>query len=465
MELFDSIGLSDAFLSDANLVKGFIFNFHGKTNRPTLDFSTLDSPHPYILVCSQKNTERKLRDHLRNSFGFEPEWGTQLSHLSQEATEDKELLTATLKHTDGSEETLHPLYVVGCDGTHSTVRTSVGIENDKSKYEGMLMQLMDVNVNNFDGADDWIHYHMSKESFFLLCKLPEGGHRIVISKMREDIDPSLAPQELFQQLIDGHMQNTKLDEPQWATKWQIWKRLAEKYSAGNVFLAGDAAHVHSPSGGQGMNVGIQDAFNLGWKLAAVIKGLARRDVLATYEKERKPIAAQVIDGTDAMHNIIMGHGKGMQDRLKLTQAPGWHDAAVSRISGLSYHYRDASTTPISSLKTYNIRAGDRAPLTRMACDEKLAELLRFPYLRVLVICGNCEHADVLNACARFQAAFPNLVRAQSVEKEDKDLVRGFDSVEGDNVFVLRPDGYIYMRCALEDVEAMMDYMKRSFHAL
>ena len=111
-----------------------------------------------------------------------------------------------------------------------------GLDFKGENYEGMVMQMMDVHYQGFEGADDWIHYYMSKDSFLLLTKLPNGRHRVLISDRGEAADPNLTPRQAFQRLIDGHVSGTELAEPDWATKWELWRRITDNYSTGNCFL-------------------------------------------------------------------------------------------------------------------------------------------------------------------------------------------------------------------------------------
>src|SRR5690606_10435993 len=146
------------------------------------------------------------------------------------------------------------------------------------------------------------------------------------------------PREAFQKGLDYFETGAAIRAMDWSSSWVIRKIVGDVYRKGNVILCGDATHVHSPAGGQGMNACMQDAFNLGWKLAHVIRGYAQAGVLDTYATERRPIAEQVTDGANRMHQILFKGEIAIADRYKLTQNPEWHDEAIYLISGLSHNY-------------------------------------------------------------------------------------------------------------------------------
>lgn len=457
IEMFDQIGLADAFLQDGILNEGFIFNFKGKDIKPTLDFKKLDSTHSYIVIQSQNNTEKLFRDHLYKKHGLAPEWSTELVDLK---TGNREKPSVTIKHLlDGTEEVLEPEWVIGCDGAHSFVRQVNDLDFTGSSYEGMVLQMMDVDINGFSGSENLVHYYISKESFLLLAKLPGQGHRVLISMMGEG-DPALSKREEFQQLVDGHVPGVTLGEPTWTTKWTIHKRLAERYRNRRVFLAGDAVHIHSPTGGQGMNVGLQDVYNLAWKLALVIQGKAKEALLDTYEVERMPIGEQVIVGTDAMHNVIMAHGKGMQDRLEITQRPGWHDEAVNRISGLSYHYRGCASLPEKLELPGELQAGDRAPDVSMPGGGRLFDLLKHTGMTMLLVAKEAvSSGDVEKAREEIESKFGDVIKMCVVEAEDGPFVQRYGCGGDDFACLIRPDGYISLRCKLGDAGEAASYLE------
>lgn len=476
MEMFEHMGLAHRFLQDGLKSRGFLFNFKGRDTQPSLDFTGLDSDYPYILVYNQNDTEQRLREHLDAAYAFQPEWGVELTTF----TETENGFSASLQKSTGEEQVISPRWIVGCDGIHSLVRKTAGLDFTGENYEGMVMQMMDVHYHGFEGSDDWLHYYMSKDSFLLVTKLPNGRHRVLISDMGEADDPNLTPRQAFQHLIDGHISGTELTEPDWATKWELWRRITDSYSKGNVFLAGDAAHVHSPSGGQGMNVGMQDAFNLGWKLAMVQRGYARKKLLDTYTPERKPIGAQVISGTHAMHDIIMAHGHGMDDRLQLTQREGWHSETVNLISGLSYNYRDAIDVPEGLEPLPGPACGDRVKNVTLLGNLRLFDLIRTGRLSLFVVekAGATDdqaltlhrrvseqYAHVIRGMIMSNRRFEGLRNAELVTDDKGEFAEYYGKTTSGQLLLIRPDGYIAFRSHFDEADRFFDYLNMWFNPL
>ncbi len=467
LEMFEQMGISEKFLKDGIRSRGFVFNFKGKDVRPTLDFTALDSPFPYILVYNQNQTESRLREHLDCAYGVRPEWSTELSGLS--VADDG--CRAELRCKDGRKEVIEPNWVVGCDGVHSFVRSAAGLDFSGANYQGMVMQMMDVAYEGFPGDDDWIHYYMSKDNFLLVTKLPSGDHRVLISDMGEADDPNLNVRDAFQRLVEGHVQGSSLAAPRWATKWEIWRRIASDYRADRIFLAGDAAHVHSPSGGQGMNAGMQDAYNLGWKLALVVQGLAKAELLDSYAPERKPVGEQVIANTDAMHDIIMAHGHGMEDRLALIRAEGWHERTVGGISGLTYNYKDMVQAPVEGAALDGPPPGARAPDAELADGLRLFDLLRHPRLTLVIA---SEHEDELAAELSSVVAkrYGAIIKPITVSAAPPPAGRHDAKILGANgtfaerygrnkaghFHLVRPDGYIAYHGLLRERHRFVQYL-------
>lgn len=475
MEMLEHMGIAHVFLDGGIKSRGFYFNFKGKDSHPTIDFTGLSTRYPYVLIYNQNETEAKLREHLESTYDIRPEWSTRLSALNAENGG----FGVTLAHSD-REETIRTDWVVGCDGIHSFVRKAMDLEFKGENYEGMLMQMMDVRYHDFDGPDDWIHYYMAKNNFLLITKLPGENHRVLISNMGEAGGTEMTLRDTFQGLIDGHFEGSRLDEPKWVTQWTIWKRLATDYRAGNAFLAGDAAHVHSPSGGQGMNVGMQDAFNLGWKLAMVIKGEAKPELLDTYGLERRPVGEQAIAGTDAMHDIIMAHGQGMKDRLELTQTDGWRQKTVNRISGLSYTYRDVVDVPDDLSPPDGLTPGDRAPDVQLTRRLRVFDLFRHPRLTALLIPTAGDTSDrhcCQHLLTELQARFPKTVKAFVIsDREIPDLEKGhcieaesgafeevYGSSEVSHLYLVRPDGYVAFHGGLGERDLAFAHLERWFN--
>src|SRR5512139_3129527 len=323
--------LIDRYMARGLPSKGYVLHFVDDAGRrsevrPGLDFTTLDCRYPRLYVHGQHETEGVLRDFLQSEYGQATQWGSELvdvAHIEGGAR-------ATVQHADGSTEVIDARYIVGCDGGNSRVRRALRLLQDESDYKGSVMQNLDAFLLDFPDTDEYVHYCTGRGHFVMIVKLPGGYYRLLLSDRGEAAAPDVTPEQGFMRVIDQHFDGVRLGEVVWHSKWESRVRLSHTYRDRNVFLAGDSAHVHSTSGGQGMNCCLQDAWNLGWKLALVLQGRARESLLDTYESERKPIAAQVIWAASALHEIFMGHGKSIAERTTRISDPQFLDAVVGR---------------------------------------------------------------------------------------------------------------------------------------
>src|SRR5262245_41808144 len=372
--------LAARFLERGIHNKGYVLHFVDAAGRrsevrPGIDFRALDSRYPYILIHRQDETERYLREYTREHFGCATEWGTECSAV----TPDADGVTAMLVRTrDGAEETVRCRYLIACDGPGSRVRRLLGLEQQESNYAGTMLQNLDAFLHGFPDVDDYVHYCAGTDHFIMIVKLPGGFYRMLLSDRGEAAGTGVTPEQGFMRLVARHFDGVTLGDVVWHSRWQSAVRLAQTYRRGNVFLAGDSAHVHSTTGGQGMNCCMQDAYNLGWKLALVVEGIARPQLLDSYEAERRPIAEQVIWAASSLHEIFMGHGKDIAERASKIRDPEFLDAVVGRCSGISYTYRDYLPKVAGLADCEGPLPGDRAPDVDLGRGHALFDFTRHP---------------------------------------------------------------------------------------
>ncbi|HEY8519518.1 MAG TPA: FAD-dependent monooxygenase [Gammaproteobacteria bacterium] len=439
--------------------KGYVLHFvdgNGRRSevRPGLDFTTIDCRYPYFLVHGQNDTENNIRDYMREELGREIEWNTQCVAVRQDA----DGVTATLLHGDGEEEQVRCRYLVACDGLNSRVRRELGLSQQASEYAGTYLQNLDGYLHGFPDVDDYVHYCAGTDHFIMVVKLPRGFYRLLLSDRGEAADPNVRPEDAFMRLVHKHFDGVKLGEVVWHSKWQSYVRLADQYRAGNVFLAGDSAHVHSTTGGQGMNCCLQDGYNLGWKLALVVQGHAGAELLDTYEAERKPIAEQVIWAASSLHEIFMGHGKDIHERAQRMSDPAFLEAVVGRCSGISYTYRDYVPKPADLAPLPGPEVGDRAPDAALPGGRSLFGLTRHTGFTLLALPGTGGGMeDAERVLARVRDRYAPLVVAQAVERSPE-LDRYYGVADEPRLFLLRPDGYIGYRCRASQGERLEGYL-------
>jgi 2-polyprenyl-6-methoxyphenol hydroxylase-like FAD-dependent oxidoreductase len=293
IEMMDQRGLLERFLAVGRQypLSGFIVG----VDKPAPD--RLDTAHPYLLGIPQNVTERLLNSRAIEA-GTEIRRGCELAGLSQ----DDDGVTAEL--ADGTQ--LRARYLVGCDGGRSTVRKLLGVEfpGEPARVEWLLAE---VEVAAPPEARDAVAAEAGTNQVrFGPAPGADGFYRFVVpaEEVAEDRTAPPALEEFKQRLRALAGTDLGVHSPRWLTRFGDATRLAERYRAGRVLLAGDAAHIHPPIGGQGLNLGIQDAFNLGWKLAAEIGGWAPGGLLDSYHTERHPVAADVLDYTRAQAVLL-----------------------------------------------------------------------------------------------------------------------------------------------------------------
>lgn len=295
LEIFEMAGVGADFCAAINRIDGVRF----VTPRASayVAFSSLETTHPYIGILPQYRTEAILASHLRELDG-DLRYGHELVSARDTGTS----IHATVR-TAGKTYEISAKYLVGCDGVRSTVRQCVGIAFEGGTYpEGAL--LADVRVVTGVPRNE-ARVHIARHAIVTMFPMNEELRRIVVIAPTEALPQEATRAWLQQRIGQAHFNGTTIDrEPVWSSTFRAHYRVARHIRRGNIFLAGDAAHTHSPVGGQGMNIGLHDAWNLGWKLASVLAGEALESLLDTYEPERLPVAADVVRRTDVLTKAL-----------------------------------------------------------------------------------------------------------------------------------------------------------------
>jgi 2-polyprenyl-6-methoxyphenol hydroxylase-like FAD-dependent oxidoreductase len=287
LEVLDMMGLAGRFIERGQIVRQLRFYSQGRC-LVRLEFARSGSSFGFLLDIPQDETERLLRAQVAELGGV-IEAGTELIGLAAGA----ETVAATIRGGAGQTGTITADYVVGCDGAHSRVRHELGLSFHGHPYPQDWL-LADVLLD-WDLHEDAVHALFRPDGLPMIC-FPMRGHRwrvtLPFAGSRGGQEPTLAE---IQQLTDQRApQPVTVSDPTWLANFRCHRRSASAYRRGRVLLAGDAVHIHTPAGGQGMNTGIIDAHNLGWKLALVASGRAPGDLLDSYGTERRPVADEVL---------------------------------------------------------------------------------------------------------------------------------------------------------------------------
>ncbi len=330
IEVMDQRGLLERFLALGQQYP--VGGFFAGIVKPAPD--RLDTAHPYVLGIPQTTTERLLTEHA-TELGVEIRRGRELVGLSQ----DDHVVSVEL--ADGAR--LRTRYLVGCDGGRSTVRKLLGIgfPGEPSRVETLLGEV-EVAVPQ-ETLDAVVTEVRKTQKRFGLMPLADGLYRVVVPAdgVAEDRTAPPTLEEVKGQLRVVAGTDFGVHSPRWLSRFGDATRLAERYRVGRVLLAGDAAHIHPPTGGQGLNLGIQDAFNLGWKLAAAVNGWAPEGLLDSYHTERRPVAADVLDNTRAQMELLSLEPAAQAVRRLVSELMDFHEVnryLVEKITAIGVRY-------------------------------------------------------------------------------------------------------------------------------
>lgn len=333
LEIFAQRGLADRFLSRGIPVP----TAHYGVLDTRLDFTVFDTHYPFTLFLPQATTEEILEQRARE-LGVHLFPGHEIDRISKAAS------GVTVEGThNGAPFKAHGAYLIGADGARSFVRTQAGIE-----FPGypatMALALGDVVLGNPPKA--LAISMVNSEGCLLVAPLGDGKHHriVLMDRARRHVgkDEPVPLEELIASALKISGQDFQPRDPIWLSRFTDETRLASHYRQGRIFLAGDAAHIHMPAGGQGMNVGLQDAMNLGWKLAAVLKGRAPETLLDSYEAERRPVGQQLYEDTLAQAALIAGSdpaGLALRGQMnRLLKLPEVNRRLADQISGFGITY-------------------------------------------------------------------------------------------------------------------------------
>ncbi|WP_043618982.1 FAD-dependent monooxygenase [Nonomuraea candida] len=411
LELLDARGLADDLLE-----RGVPVRRVQPAPGAVLDLSTLRTRYPMVLIVPQSGTEHLLEARARE-LGVEIVRGAEVTGLRQDGRR------VLLELAGGGTESAG--YVVGCDGAHSRVRGLAGIDFAGKQYETHIL-LADVRLAA--PPEDSLFAWANREGVVLMVPFGDGWFRAIAwDRLREQVplDVPLPLEEMRDAFLRIAGTDFGMAEQRWSSRFRSERRQARRYRAGRVFLAGDAAHVHSPLGGQGMNTGLQDAMNLGWKLAAAVRGQAPDGLLDSYERERHRVGAQVLALTDAFNRLVLGRSALRRAlralTLRLVLRLRWtREPLAGRLTGLGIRY----PAPARGAHPWT---GRRVPDLRCA-QGRLYELLRD---------GRHLLVDTTRAGGVARAAGDAIGNRATIARYAGPVVAGLPGA-----VLIRPDGYV-----------------------
>jgi 2-polyprenyl-6-methoxyphenol hydroxylase-like FAD-dependent oxidoreductase len=393
---------------------------------------SVNSPYPYALMLPQSETERLLEEHLTRS-GVRVEREVELTGF--ETTADA--VAAILRHSDGRLETMQADWIAGCDGAHSTVRHTLGVAFDGETLDSDWI-LADVHMSGYPFPDAEASVYWHEDGVFVIFPISRGRYRVIANSPPSSAEHPPAPTlEQAQALIDRRgPPGLVAFDPIWLAGFRINGRKVKGYRHGRALLLGDAAHVHSPAGGQGMNTGMQDAFNLAWKLALVIQKKCGDQLLDSFSVERSAVGDEVLQSAarltaaGTVENHLLQHIRNFVGRVALGLAPVQR-AITDSMTEVSIGYAASplngptlSTGPKPGQRiipdaAHPVGSGSEPRFTLFAEQNAVTDLLT-------------QHATLLDPVVR-------------------------PPLHSDGIWLVRPDGYL--ACSTRDPKDIDRYLK------
>jgi 2-polyprenyl-6-methoxyphenol hydroxylase-like FAD-dependent oxidoreductase len=462
LEIYEQIALADKLIGLGQIAEK-VRMFAGGKVRGEAEFKDLGeglSPYPYVLIVDQGLHEKLLYDYIRSN-GNDVTWQSELVSFDQ--TQDAGV-TATIKTANGGTETIDAKYLVACDGAKSLVRHGLGLEFTGSTFERMFY-VADVRL-------DWEFGHDALQVFLmrnsLLAFFPMKGDRRyrIVGTFPEEFskdEGDVLYEEIEQRIkLDTELKGLEISNVNWFSTYNVHTRHVNKFSVGRVFLAGDSAHIHSPAGAQGMNTGIQDGYNLAWKLAFVLKRKAGGELLNTYNEERLPNAEQLTKTTDRFFGLVASP----EPFLAFTRIYVFPYIAqflfsldivkkfiFPRISQIQINYEDDSLSRETG--RFSVHAGDRMPWFEVD-GVSIYDRLREPKFHLVTFYDG-------------KSGQPELFAADLLSEWDGEmdatalpLCPSIAEIFGTGesfYLVLRPDNYIGLISNDFTVKALSDYLR------
>lgn len=489
LEIFDQLALADRALEQGvRMLAANTWKDGQLIQRMELDWQALpDIPFPMFLSLEQNLTEGLLLEHL-GRMGGRVEREVTLTDIAQDGVG----VLATLSSKDGSRQ-LRSRYAVGCDGAHSVVRKKMGISYEGEPYPDTYM-LADVDVEGPLRAEESHRFIRGDE---VMMAVPMRGARRFRLSTREANPPTPSEGTPEHGLLMGEATPPTVEEMQaaadriagigmritrcrWTSRYRISRRLAGMYRKDRVFLAGDACHIHPPTGGQGMNMGIQDAHNLAWKLAIALRSGGAEALLDSYDAERRRTAEEVLFRTDRAFRKPEGIQAALTDEEEARRM-------LIQWSQLDLNYR---RTPMveeyaSELEDLPLRAGDRAPdgvLVELPgkARRRAFELFRTPGYHLLLFSrGHVQPDTFAELGRRISGSFPGEVHPHFLVETGVEVPPGvtpayYDpagalaavyGAQEDTVVLVRPDGFVGFRSDVLHAERLVPFLERSIGSL
>jgi 2-polyprenyl-6-methoxyphenol hydroxylase-like FAD-dependent oxidoreductase len=471
LEIYRQMGIADKAVNDGKQAQGVVISHDGK-RQASLSLHNIGEGQtlfPYVLMYQQSKNERLLLDFL-TQHTCPVYWGTTLTLLQQNANG----ATVQLKNNE-AEYTITCDWVVGADGAHSAVRKQLQIPFNGDTH-AHFFYLIDAKLDNLSLSDDYVNLFLGENYFNAFFPMVEDESYRIIGNLPEKFGDreDVTIDDILPYLDNMTHSEISIKQNNWFTTYKLHHRMADNFRQQRCFLVGDAAHIHSPVGGQGMNTGLQDAYNLAWKLAGVVNGQIRPGILDSYAAERMPVAKTLLKTTDSAFNLIMSPNwiAGFFKKYLLFRVLKtiWKSETIKLaffkgVSQISISYRDSKIN-LHLSKDAKIKAGDRLPYLKIY-DEKqevetdLHEWCSKPGF-TLIILGRFDELFLFTIAKWITARYQGVLNFYYLPPSGKNLAV-FDAFEANphaqKAIIVRPDMYIGYISDAADLGMMDNYLR------
>jgi 2-polyprenyl-6-methoxyphenol hydroxylase-like FAD-dependent oxidoreductase len=444
LEIYEQLGLAQKAV-EQGAIGGKVRLLAGGEMRAELDLSNIGeglSAYPYVLLLEQSKNERLLYDYLQQR-GKEILWKTEFKSLSQTADDT----SARIVTADGTPQTIEARYLIGCDGAKSLVRHALGLKFQGSTV-GRMFFVADVRVA-WKFSHDALHVCLSKDSLLAFFPLKGDNRYRIVGSFPEEFakeEGEVFYEEIEQRIKEEAKLDLDIHGVDWFSTYKVHTRHVNKFSEGRCFLAGDSAHIHTPAGGQGMNTGIQDGYNLAWKLALVLSGRANENLLDTYNEERLENAKNLTQSTDRMFQFLAG-SEWFLAFLRTNVLPSIAKCLLSLdsvknfiyplVSQIGINYRHSSLSRHAGDENFAVKAGDRMPYF-LVDGKSVYDRLHAPKSHLLVFRNEKNNYQSLKT--EFENEYGELADLHELELDPK--VAETFGTDRSYSLLLRPDNYI-----------------------
>lgn len=465
LEILDQMGMVDKFIRKGQTCDAINLYADGES-LAKLSLKHINAIYPFILMLAQAESEKLLEEYL-NELNYKVEWSIELIDVKYSS----ETVTATLKHADGTTESITSRWLIASDGANSLVREKCGLHFTGDDLKEQFI-VADATIDFSHMSKNEIHYFFNPETILGAFPLGDNRYRLVANLHLDYPRKIITEHEVIEIVQERAHGKYYVTDVEWISPFWIHSKVAENLQKDNIFLIGDAGHIHSPAGGQGMNMGIQDAYNLAWKLALVSNGKSKPSLLKTYQIERHPIIKATVNQNEYFTKLALNDDNFIIKLKKFGAKLATNNHAhLETMVGEQLTQLDIQYTNSPIIAEQSALTGRRIPDTVIG-KTTLYRYLSYKQHNILIFTGMNAIKDTLEQCKKVKLDLENkyqgLVKCHIVHKEllENEMVIDTNGklhealqIEKPSILVVRPDTYIAYQADNLTIEAIDNLLR------